>query len=318
LIGGLIFNEMQRDGDLRVGRFLVRRMLRIWPAYYCLLAIAIARFAIESKGQLAHAFSRFWPALVNIQNYKVVPRPQLWSLAIEEHFYLALPLLLILLARRTPDGTTRLSRIPVICVALAISCLAVRTVLVLTTTLNVRFQTYLCIDALFFGVTLAYLRAYRPGILDRFAHRRGLLALGVLCLVPAVHSGDLRKTLGLSLLYVGYGLILIRLVYAGSRGPILNRVIALPPSRFIAWIGTYSYSIYLWHYDTGWYGYNWAHRLSARLDWPNSLSWLASTSGWLVMAVVPAVILSKLIEIPVMRLRERLFPPPVPFSLVAS
>src|SRR5690348_5392426 len=43
LISGLLFRELQRDGRLRVGRFLIRRGMKIWPAYFVYLAYVFAQ-----------------------------------------------------------------------------------------------------------------------------------------------------------------------------------------------------------------------------------------------------------------------------------
>ncbi len=310
LIGGLLFNEIGKHGELNVGRFLMRRMLRIWPAYYCLLAVVFIRASIDSHGHFRSAFGSMWPGLVNIQNFKVVPRGQLWSLAIEEHFYLLLPLLLWLLLRGK-GSSNRLHSIPRICVGLVIGCFVLRTILVLTTTINIRYQTYLCIDALFFGVTLAYLRVYRAAVLERVAATRGLLLASCVLFVPALIGGTIKDIIGYTCLYVGYALVLIRFMYPAHRGQMLNRWINSRSARATAWIGTYSYSIYLWHFDTGWWGYDYSQRAARRLGLPETLVWVCHTIGWFAASIVTGVLLARLIEVPVMRVRERLFPPAV-------
>jgi peptidoglycan/LPS O-acetylase OafA/YrhL len=310
LIGGLLFNEIQKHGQLNVGRFLMRRMLRIWPAYYCLLVVAFIRLSIESHGHFWSAFTALWPGLVHIQNYIVVPRSQLWSLAIEEHFYLLLPLLLSLLLRGK-GAASRLRLIPRLCVGLVIGCFALRTILVLTTTLNVRYQTYLCMDALFFGVTLAYLRTHRPEVLERLAAVRGLLVVSCALFVPAIIGGTIKDIIGYTCLYLGFALVLIRFMYPAHRGAILNRWINSRSARLMAWIGTYSYAIYLWHFDTGWWGYVYSQRAARALGLPEVLVWVCHTAAWFVVSIVAGALLGRLIEVPVMRARERLFPPSV-------
>lgn len=41
LISGLLFKEMSRTGTIRVGRFLLRRGLKIWPAYYVFFGLLL-------------------------------------------------------------------------------------------------------------------------------------------------------------------------------------------------------------------------------------------------------------------------------------
>ena len=77
-------------------RFFIRRGLKIWPSYYLLVLMAILLVAVRTHGQLGTAFWTMLPNLLHIQNYWPGERPlgQTWSLAVEEHFYLALPFFL--------------------------------------------------------------------------------------------------------------------------------------------------------------------------------------------------------------------------------
>ena len=49
--GGLLFAELKKYGSLDVPRFLVRRMLRIWPPYYILLVVVLFRTAALPGGR---------------------------------------------------------------------------------------------------------------------------------------------------------------------------------------------------------------------------------------------------------------------------
>jgi peptidoglycan/LPS O-acetylase OafA/YrhL len=73
----------------------------------------------------------------------------------------------------------------------------------------------------------------------------------------------------------------------------------------------YSYSIYLWHYDTGWPGFVWGQRLGEALGLPGPAVWLLYTITWFAASVITGVLIGKVLEVPIMRLRERLFPPTV-------
>ena len=97
LIGGLYWRERDRFGDVEIGRFWARRWLRTIPPYLvALVAIYSVRAAVTGR---TDPFD--WSYLVFAQNYA----PSMpywgvsWSLCVEEHFYLALPLLLALVSR---------------------------------------------------------------------------------------------------------------------------------------------------------------------------------------------------------------------------
>lgn len=91
LIGGLYWNEKYRFGDVELRRFWLRRWLRTIPPY--LVALALSLLAVYIQG--GKAFDLGY--LVFIQNYyNQIPYFLIsWSLCIEEHFYLFLPVLLV-------------------------------------------------------------------------------------------------------------------------------------------------------------------------------------------------------------------------------
>lgn len=80
LIGGLIFREIDQTGEFNARRFLIRRAFKIWPVLYLyvVLLVLTGRYSpIEIVPQ----------TLFHLQNYWVTPASHLWSLAVEEHFY---------------------------------------------------------------------------------------------------------------------------------------------------------------------------------------------------------------------------------------
>lgn len=100
LITSLMMRERETTGTISLKRFYLRRVLRIFPAFYAfILVLAIAVWL-----GAAHLTGRdFAFALTYTVNY--VPSPpwrtgHLWSLSIEEQFYLLWPLTLLMLRER--------------------------------------------------------------------------------------------------------------------------------------------------------------------------------------------------------------------------
>jgi len=93
LITVLMLREIERTGRLSLRAFYLRRILRIVPAYVCLL-IAVA--SLEYFG-LSHPQRKDWVGALTYTVNFVPGRDwdlgHCWSLSIEEHFYLAWPLL---------------------------------------------------------------------------------------------------------------------------------------------------------------------------------------------------------------------------------
>jgi peptidoglycan/LPS O-acetylase OafA/YrhL len=298
LVSGLLFKEYQRSGSIRPGRFYVRRGLKIYPNFYTMLAVtsaalALARIPVEPRRVLGE--------LVFVQNYVTAAwesREHAWSLAIEEHFYFLLPLALMLLLRWGP-----FRRAPVRCAAgltatLSTALLAVRWATVRFgkgDPVGVLFFTHTRMDSLAFGVLLSVVWHFAPARIATVRRLRwALLMIGVLLtapsyLLPVEHRFVL--TLGLTLNYLGYGMALAAVLT-------LPRALPKPFAPALAYVGFYSYSIYLWHLPF--------------------LALLGSLLGHRTLAVplfyagsiVVGVAMAKLVELPALRLRERWFPGP--------
>src|SRR6266498_3684108 len=116
LISGLLFHEHQRYGRINFKQFIVRRGLKIYPAFYCLIAATVG-IAVLNKWNLP--WKRIFAEVFFVQNYCIGLWSHTWSLAIEEHFYLLLPLLLIALARINQGKENPFCALPWIYVGLA-------------------------------------------------------------------------------------------------------------------------------------------------------------------------------------------------------
>ncbi|WP_442587326.1 acyltransferase family protein [Pedobacter sp. AW31-3R] len=100
LITSLLIRENERQGSISLRSFYLRRSLRIFPAYYMLMAIY---FMLQSAGYL-HLSHLHWAAILTYTTQFIKDTPieitHLWSLSVEEIFYLLWPLLFILFFKR--------------------------------------------------------------------------------------------------------------------------------------------------------------------------------------------------------------------------
>ena len=104
LISGLLFSEYKRNGQIDIQRFILRRGLKIWPAYYVLVIVTaiISMLVAHARGvpfpsHEVAVFAIFVRNFFGNDGFNYLAHS--WSLAVEEHFYLMLPLLLLVLLR---------------------------------------------------------------------------------------------------------------------------------------------------------------------------------------------------------------------------
>lgn len=320
LVGGLLMRELRVYGKLDVRRFLIRRGLKIWPVYY-LYMLVVAIFLFVTKVQFARPlYEMLVPYVLNLQNYNIMHLPygapmisgHTWSLAVEEHFYLSLPLLLLFLSS---GNKRRLAWIPFIGIGLDIVCLLLRLRLV-----GRPFEgwtqvmpTHLRIDSLFTGVVLAYWYHFRPEVMASLARYRALLLIaGALLVSPmAIWPIDERPfvwTYGFTCLSLGYACLLIVCVMTPVGEGALGRWFHSRTARALAYMGAFSYSIYIWHIDFIMVPIKDAVTNGLLGGLPAPIRWSVLMAAYMAIAIGAGILLARLTERPALLLRDKLFP----------
>jgi len=317
LIGGLLVTELQQRGKIDVMRFLVRRGLKIYPAYIIFIAYLLLMPTLKTLVSGGAAWETFaaqwrlcWPNLLFLQNYLWTIAGHTWTLAVEEHFYFLLPFALVALASAGRIHLILPLSVAAVPVFLCLRCLSVWTEDPFSTTMS---ATHLRLDALLFGVGIRGLAQFSPA---RFAALRrwrlGLIAAGVLLWAPNLFS-DLSplivRTVGLSGTLLGAGAFLVATyhTHASDFGR-WSRFVA-PPARLVAWIGLYSYTIYLWHVTTmGIVERVIGGRILTGADGGSSAAWATCAALACTGAILAGVAAGKIVEQPILLLRDRLFP----------
>lgn len=252
LITTLFFRESAQTGGIDLGAFYVRRLLRLSPPLLVTLALV---YGLVATGR---ALGEIDPlALISqlfyFYNYYVtiVPDPKegaqglnvLWSLSVEEHFYLIWPVMFLLLLRRN------MPLAPILGLLVAILVWRMIRLLVFGAEANTIYvSTDTRFDSILYGALLAILHA--RGHAARLFPQRGLGMWALLGAAGAVllfcfvyRDPTFRETLR----YTLQGIALMPVFhYAVTRADLwLFRPLNWAPMR---WIGLYSYSIYLVHF----------------------------------------------------------------------
>ena len=327
LIGSLLFNELKFKKEIDVRRFLIRRGLRIWPAYYVFIfCVALSEWYrptwyVRGNGPATGDYTwtllqRLAVNVFNIQNYTMSLRAHTWSLAVEEHFYLALPFLLIALTRRwrsEGDWTRPIAALPWVTLALFIFCSGARAYNGLTYEKPAYFATHFRIDELFVGVLLAYCNCLRPGFTEVVGRHRGaLMTVGVAATAGLVYvvfqDFKLRFTCITPLALISFSAFLMALITTPVNQGWIGKGLGSLPARVVAFIGVYSYSIYLWHPDLGVRPIELLYKKGFFGAYGTNLTWFLVMLVLITAEVFIGVATSKLIEEPVLALRDRLFP----------
>jgi peptidoglycan/LPS O-acetylase OafA/YrhL len=323
LITGLLYEAHDKPHYLR--NFYMRRVLRIFPLYYGVLALVffVAPLIPPLRGAtLDYLLDRqAWAWLYGINVYLAGHEEwsfsylnHFWSLCVEEHFYLLVPLVVALLTL-IPRRSFRLCAL----VALWVAGFAVRYAVYAsrpawtasTMTLGIWVKTHTRFDLLAAGVLVASAqRDYGPELREALRDRRlrwGLVALSLGCL--ALLMGPLARRFDLSTVFswgtltsVMYASVL--LLVANTDGP-LTRFLS---SRALMLFATLGYGMYLVHPPVAaGVAVPFAAALLRR-HVPFLLAWVAGNLVLLVSAAAAAYVLHIVVEKPALWLRGRLFP----------
>lgn len=224
--------------------FYTRRFLRIFPLYYgvlifCLLAGVGPIYATWPWhfSYLSNIYYAWHPAKAAV----VDPFLHLWSLSVEEQFYLLWPLIALVAGRRTLAiilySSIAGSMVFRLGVDYFVSGLA-----------TVRYLTPSCVDAFAVGGLLAHARHYEgPAAVERLAKACAAVgAIGLLLsflVLERLMGAEPARRVGHTFLVIIYGAVVARA--SVGFGGLPGRVLTLGPVQYL---GKISYGVYVYHY----------------------------------------------------------------------
>ena len=283
LITSLLISEYDTHGSVSLKLFYARRSLRIFPASYTYLAVVSALWL---GGQITLKAPDLWHGFTYTVNY--LPDgswevSHLWSLSVEEQFYLLWPFAFAALGPRKATWAAA----GVVC--FGIFARISNRVFLIGTPYHDQPWFPMVADSLAVGCLLArlrgwleeqawYVRSFQPGY--------SLLLLVLILLLNRYSSYTVVSVFGTTVIYFSLAVLIHRCVYdANDRmGWFLN-------CKPVAFVGVLSYSLYLWQQL-------FVNRYSG--------AWVNAFPQNLMFAVAAALASYFLVEKPLLRLRHRL------------
>ncbi|NOK35433.1 acyltransferase [Corallococcus exercitus] len=309
LIGSQLLEPVSRGETPSLKRFYLRRSLRILPSFLVVLALYLFVPAWPERPVVTPA----WRFLTFTQNFglSINGFSHAWSLCVEEHFYLVLPLTVLALR-----GRLRAPSLIALAAAVMLGGMLLRGGLWMQSfsTLGpeepgwrdydrlLYYPTYARLDGLTCGVLLAALRVFRPEAWERWtrgARAGGMAFIGLACLGGVLF---LNEEYYRNLPYTVVAFPLVSLGFAALvmalAGPSASRVCARIPG--VKTFAVLSFTVYLTHKAM-------QHAVRDALK-PHGMDafHVVTVLGGVVAVLLASLALHQGVERPMLKLRERL------------
>lgn len=309
LITALLIGERERSGRFTLREFYARRCLRIWPAFYAyLLACLIWALLFADPDARSSVLgtigwvATYVPNVYEATGHDLFPAAgQMWSLGVEEQFYLLWPL--TLLAVLAVVRSRRMAVAATFVLALALTALkwylALSSAYMLgeSSLPHLYFGTDMRAAEILIGCAAGMLRVWRPVHVPRYV-ANGLFASWA-SLVLFVLFEVSFVTAPYYLLQAPVAVLTAAVIYNATLSPTRSVDVVLG-NRIASWIGVRSYSIYLWHLPIAfWVSDHYvphAHLRAAGL-----------VAAYVAAALTAGALSYRFIELPFLRLKDSRF-----------
>ena len=249
LVGGLLTNEFKIGNDINYFKFFLQRGFKIWPSYYAFLLLgnilAFFLFRIIKADQIIPLWD-FKRYLFFYQNFTGPPFhwvfDHIWSLCVEEHFYVLLPIMFLFLQKCIPEKHKIKALFVMIVLTIIAGIFFKYLAYTYTKSKDTYSATYNRIDALAWGVLLNFIITFFGKKIKSFKFSYIISFVGIIVFWLALYfsikfdNGLYEKVYFHSIIPFSFFLILLGFYFIDLSG--------LKIFRFISY---YSYNWYLWH-----------------------------------------------------------------------
>jgi peptidoglycan/LPS O-acetylase OafA/YrhL len=326
LISSLLFSEYKKFGNISPKLFLIRRGFKVYPMFYISVALTLiqqvffpdAYVHLETKILLLNNNGIIMATIIEIlflQNIFFGFWGHHWSLSVEEIFYFSLVFLLYKLAKNGRlENRKYFFKITAF---ILMSCLLLRFIINLTNIPPILTYTLapLRMDTLFAGVFVSYCYHFEQEEIKKFywKYKKIILAiiLPLLSFVPftGVMESYFVDTIGYTFIYIALTCVLVIFLFDAQIVRGIQKIISPTLFKGVTKIGVYSYGIYLFHpyilrYMLG-ETYASDQYFRGLYTFPQVL---LSFVVFSILSISIGVVMSKLIEFPILKLRDRFYP----------
>ena len=249
LVGGILVKKLDRDEEINFLKFVLQRGFKIWPSYYFFLFVSsfLSRYLYaDSHSEFIIPISDLGRFVFFYQNYTGLPYywiyDHVWSLCVEEHFYILLPLMFIFIKTFIPsESKKKFLYAGLICTIIAGMLFKVIS-FYFTSGQDTYSATHNRLDALAWGVLLNLLINDYGERLKEFTSAYWVLLIGTLIFCVSMYffiAFDFEiyeKIFFHSIIPFSFFLMLLSLYSTNFQN-----------WKFLRFVSYFSYNWYLWH-----------------------------------------------------------------------